>query len=62
MTNKHMLQSATRPSPDPAHAQEELREGIENSRKLVRKTSFLIALSESDGASPPDDDEHESSK
>ena len=62
MQNKHMLQSRTRPSPNAAHAQEELREGLESSRKLVRQSSFLIALSESDGASPPKDNGRELAK
>ena len=62
MRNKHMLQPATKPSPDAAHAQEELREGIENSRELVRQSRVLIELSESDAASPPKDDDRESAK
>ena len=59
---KHMLQSVTGPSPDPAHTQEELREGIESSRELIRKSSFLIALAESDGASPTNGDARELAK
>ncbi len=46
------------PSPDPAHAQEELREGIEFSRVLVRQSRMLIELSESDGAFPVDEDDY----
>jgi len=57
-----MLKSVAQPSPDAAHAQEELREGIENSRELVRQSRFLIELSESDPASPPQDDGRQPAK
>jgi len=53
--------SMTAPSNEPEHndlddARSDLREGIANSRALVRQSRVLIELSESGSALPADDD------
>jgi len=45
------------PTPDLDQAKEELREGLEQSRVLVRKSRVLIELSESNAAWPSDEDD-----
>ena len=44
-------------NPDVHLVEDELREGLESSRQLVRRSRYLIELSGSDGASSGDDDE-----
>jgi hypothetical protein len=52
-TNVELERAATAaPSPSADQARDELREGLENSRRLVRQSHLLIELSESDGACP----------
>jgi len=51
----------TTPTDDPEFnslddARADLREGIENSRQILRQSRMLIELSECDGASAADDD------
>jgi hypothetical protein len=43
-------------SHDYADAREQLREGIESSREILRQTRLLIALSQCDGPSTRDKD------
>jgi hypothetical protein len=42
--------------PDIHLIESDLREGLENSRQIVRQSRFLIELSESDGSSSGDGD------
>jgi hypothetical protein len=44
-------------NPDVHLVEDELREGLENSRQLVRRSHYLIELAGSDGASSGEDDE-----
>jgi hypothetical protein len=48
-----LIRPTDSPSPDPAFAEAELREGIEASRELVKKSHVLIELSECEAALPP---------
>jgi hypothetical protein len=44
-------------NPDLHLVENDLREGLENSRQILRQSRYLIELSESDGASSDDGDD-----
>ena len=55
------VKTMTAPTNDPEFndlddARSDLREGLANSRAIVRQSRFLIELSESESALPADDD------
>jgi hypothetical protein len=52
-----LINPTSSPSPDLDQAKEDLREGIEQSRALVRRSRVLIELSESNAAWPSDEDD-----
>jgi hypothetical protein len=59
-TKPTIVKAVNSNSPDPDHAREELREGIETSRQLVRQSRLLIELSECDRAPGRSEDEYAS--